>query len=489
MNEHFELPLLQTGVPGLDSVLGGGLPELSFNIIGGAPGSGKTTFAQQMMFALANPQRKALFFTAMGEPPIKMLRYQQQFGFFDFDKVDSSVQFVSLAAEVESGNYDDVLAQICEQVRLHSPALVFIDSFRSFVEGAKGPDREVHALQSFVQKLVTQMTGWHATTFLIGEYVANEVDRNPIFTVADGMIWLTQNVHRNAMVRKMQVLKMRGQKQRPGLHTFRIDKRGIEIFPRILPAPEPSGNPARGASRGRLSMGVRKLDEMLGGGVPIGYSMLMVGPSGCGKTTLATEFLAEGARHGETSVLALFEKSPSQMMNDVLDKLVSDRSVALLNVRTLDVSVDETLHELVSMIDRTGAKRVVLDSLSGFELALAPEFREDFRESLYRMTTVLSEKGVTLLMTSELEDRYTDFRFSPYGNAFLVDAIIVQRFIESQAQLKTIISVVKVRGSAHSRDLRTFDITDAGIVIGDGPAPYGDILLGGPSVVARSSDC
>lgn len=148
MNEQFELPLLQTGVPGLDIVLGGGLPELSFNIIGGAPGSGKTTFAQQIMFALANPERKALFFTAMGEPPIKMLRYQQQFRFFDFDKVDTSVRFVSLAAEVEGGNYDDVLAQICEQVREHAPALVFIDSFRSFVEGAKGPDREVHALQS-----------------------------------------------------------------------------------------------------------------------------------------------------------------------------------------------------------------------------------------------------------------------------------------------------------------------------------------------------
>ena len=481
MNEQFELPLLQTGVPGLDTVLGGGLPELSFNIIGGAPGSGKTTFTQQIMFALANPERKALFFTAMGEPPIKMLRYQQQFRFFDFDKVDTSVRFVSLAAEVEGGNYDDVLAQICEQVREHAPALVFIDSFRSFVEGAKGPDREVHALQSFVQKLVTQMTGWHATTFLIGEYLANETDRNPIFTVADGMLWLTQNVHRDAMVRKLQVLKMRGQKQRPGLHTFRIDQNGIEIFPRILPAVEPSGSPVRTASRGRLSMGVPKLDEMLGGGVPIGYSMLLVGPSGCGKTMLATEFLAEGARKGETSVLALFEKSPSQMMNDVLDQLVSNGSVALLNVRTLDVSVDETLHELVTMIDLTGARRVVLDSLSGFELALAPEFREDFRESLYRMTTVLSEKGVTLLMTSELEDRYTDFRFSPYGNAFLVDAIIVQRFIESQAQLKTIISVVKVRGSAHSRDLRTFEITDDGIVIGDGPAPYGDILLGGPT--------
>lgn len=482
MTEKFELPLVSTGVPGLDTVLGGGLPELSFNIIGGSPGSGKTTFAQQIMFALATPERKALFFTAMGEPPIKMLRYQQQFDFFDFDKVDTSIQFISLAAEVVGGNYDKVLAQICEEVRTHSPSLVFIDSFRSFVEGAKGEDRELHALQSFVQQLVTQMTGWHATTFLIGEYLINESDRNPIFTVADGILWLTQNVHRNAMVRKLQVLKMRGLKHRAGTHTFRIDRSGIEIFPRIIPAPEPSGDPQRSKRcKGRISTGVPTLDEMLGGGIPIGYSILVVGPSGCGKTVLATEFLAEGARQGEKSVVALFEKSPSQMMNDTLDQLVTGGQVELLNVRTLDLSVDETLHELVLMIERTSATRVVLDSLSGFELALAPEFREDFRESLYRMTTVLSEKGVTLMMTSELEDRYTDFRFSPYGNAFLVDAIIVQRFIEYQAQLKTIVSVVKVRGSRHSRDLRTFEITEDGIVIGDGPAPYGDILVGGPA--------
>lgn len=481
MNHNFELPLLQTDVPGLDTVLGGGLPELSFNIIGGSPGSGKTTFAQQIMFALANPDRKALFFTAMGEPPIKMLRYQQQFQFFDFDKVDSSIQFISLAPEVEGGNYDALMTQICEQVRLHAPALVFIDTFRSFVEGAKAENREVHALQSFVQQLVTQMTGWHATTFLIGEYLVNEADRNPIFTVADGIVWLTQNVHRNAMVRKLQVLKMRGLKHRPGLHTFRINQDGVEVFPRMIPAAEPSGRGGRAAApKGRLSMGVPTLDKMLGGGIPAGYSMLLVGPSGCGKTILATEFLAEGARNGETSVLALFEKSPSQMMNDKLDKLVTNGRVELLNVRTLDVSVDETLHELVQMIDRTNAKRVVLDSLSGFELALAPEFRE----SLYRMTTVLSEKGVTLLMTSELEDRFGDFRFSPYGNAFLVDAIVVQRFVESQAQLKTIISVIKVRGSAHSRDMRYFDITDDGVVIGDGPAPISDILLGGPRGLA-----
>ncbi|MET0858296.1 MAG: ATPase domain-containing protein [Telluria sp.] len=485
MSEKLKVKLLKTGVPGLDEILGTGLPELSFNIIGGSPGSGKTTFAQQIMFSLATPTSKALFFTAMGEPPVKMLRYQQQFEFFDFDKVDGSIEFINLAQEVEQGNFDLVLAQILDAVRTHAPAYVFIDSFRSFIQGAKGEHREIQALQSFVQQLVTQMTGWHATTFLVGEYLANEADQNPIFTVADGIIWLNQVVQRNAMVRKVQVIKMRGQRQRPGMHTFRISNVGVEIFPRMIAAADSTGeNAPATAGASRLSMGVPELDDMLGGGLPAGYSLLLVGPSGSGKSTLATEFVAEGTRQGENSVIALFEKSPSQMMNDKLDRLVRSGTVAMLNVRTLDLSVDETLHELVQLIDQTRATRVVLDSLSAFELALAPEFREDFRESLFRMTTVLTEKGVTLLMTAELEDRYTELRFSPNGSAFLVDAIVMLRYVESEAQMHTLISVIKVRGSAHSREFRVFEIGTDTIKIGGRPAPYSGILGGSPDTTA-----
>jgi circadian clock protein KaiC len=217
--------------------------------------------------------------------------------------------------------------------------------------------------------------------------------------------------------------------------------------------------------------------------LPVGYSLLVVGPSGSGKTILTTEFLAEGVRRGESGVIAAFEKSPSQLLgNKKLYSMVQAGQVGVIDTHSLDLSIDETLHDLIDMINRMQAKRVVIDSLSGFELALAPEFSEDFRGSLYRMIAELTGLGVTILMTSELEDRYTDLRFSPFGSAFLADAIIVQRYIEIASQFKRAISVVKVRGSEHSKDIRLFEITDEGIVIGETLSEYAGIMTGRPTV-------
>ncbi len=128
-------------MPGLDAILGGGLPEFSFNLIVGPPGSGKTTLAHQIMFALATRERPALFFTVLGEPPLKMLRYQQQFSFFDLDKINESIRFVNLSDDVATGNFEQVLARITQEVEAFSPALVFVDSFRSVMLEAQTPIR------------------------------------------------------------------------------------------------------------------------------------------------------------------------------------------------------------------------------------------------------------------------------------------------------------------------------------------------------------
>jgi circadian clock protein KaiC len=477
MTDKVTINRLPTGVPGLDEVLGGGLPEFSFNLIAGPPGCGKTTLAHQMMFALATPKRTALYLTVLGEPPLKMLRYQQQFEFFRSDEVNCSVRFVNLGDEALSGNLDAVLQCIVAQVKEHGPGLVFVDSFRSVVLAGKTQGDSHSNLQHFMQQLAVLMTSWQATTFLIGEYFT-ETDANPVFTVADGLIWLRQSVQRNSMVRKLEIMKMRGQSTMPGLHSFRIGQAGIEVFAssgarRAMTAAEPYN-----ALEPRLSLGVPRLDEMLGGGLPHGYSLLVAGPSGSGKSILAASFLAAGARAGEAGVIAAFEQNPNRSRNPVVAELIKAGRVGLVDTGAPDLSIEEVLRLLLNEVRRLKATRVVIDSLSGFELKLAPTFRDDFRESLLRLVAVLAAEGVSVLLTSELEDRYTDLRFSPYGTAFLTDAIIVQRYIEVESRLRRVLAVVKVRASDHSNELREYSIGEDGIRIGE-LLPYQEGLLGG----------
>ena len=474
---------LETGVHGLDDVLGGGLPEFSFNLIAGPPGCGKTTLAHQIMFALATPERPALYFTVLGEPPLKMLRYQQQFDFFDSEKVNHSIHFINLADDAASGDLDRVLARVLDEVEARGPSLIFVDSFRSVVLAGQSEGTTFITLQHFIQQLGMQMTSWQATTFLIGEYFT-EIDPNPIFTVADGLIWLRQSVHRNSIVRKMEIMKMRGQSTVPGLHTFRISDAGISVFapPRLAARAErdaPLGAPSPPDTR--LAMGVPGLDEMMGGGLPRGYSLLVAGPSGSGKSIMASAFLAEGARGGETGVIAAFEQRPNRSRGRVMAELIDSGRVGVVDTRGSALSVDEISLLLIAEVRRLRATRVVIDSLSGFELALAPTFREDFRESLSRMVSALATTGVTVMMTSELEDRFNDLRFSPYGTAFLTDAIIVQRYIEVDSRLQRVMAIVKVRASAHSNELHLFHIDEDGIKIDAMLADHEGLLGGKPS--------
>jgi len=478
MTSKVTINSLPTGVPGLDELLGGGLPEFSFNLIAGQPGCGKTTLAHQIMFALASEARPALYFTVLGEPPLKMLRYQQQFAFFDPAAINRRVRFINLSEEAMAGDLDHVLARITEEVAAHEPSLVFVDSFRSVVLATDAGGHAHNHLQRFMQQLGMLMTSWQATTFLIGEYFT-DTDANPVFTVADGLIWLRQSVQRNAMVRKMEVMKMRGQPSLPGLHAFRINGDGVQIF---VPAPVAAPQALGGPGSGRASMGVPGLDDMMDGGLPRGYSLLVAGPSGSGKSILAAAFLNAGVLNGETGVIAAFERRPGRMhSNKALAQAIDNGRISLVESHATDLSIEEVMQLLAHEIRRLGATRVVIDSLSGFELALGPSFKDDFRESLLRLVTSLTGLGVTVLMTSELEDRYTDLRFSPYGTAFMTDAIVVQRYIEVDSRLRRVLAVVKVRDSGHSDQLREYRIDDDGIHIGTMLADQEGLLGGRPT--------
>jgi circadian clock protein KaiC len=477
----WEFERLATGVPGLDEVLGGGIPEYSFNLIAGEPGSGKTTLIHQFIYANASPERTVLYFTALGEPPLKMLRYQQQMAFFDPAKVGTLIRFVDLSPEVRTLDLDAVLARIVQEVEASNPAIVVVDSFRSIVRGTH-KDTETE-MQGFVQRLALHLTSWQVTSFLIGEYTEQEAKSSPVFTVADGILWLFQSRDGNAVLRKLQVMKLRGQSTLPGLHTFRISTQGVHVFPRLARIEARS---SRSLPPRRVATGVPGMDELMRGGMLDGDFTLVSGPSGTGKTVLATHFIGKGVELDEPGVLVLFEEHPEdylfrarQMGYDV-EAMVQAGKLHIIYLRTMDLLVDETLHHIRQAVKRVGARRLVIDSLSGFEVALAPPFREEFRESLYQLVGALTRCGVTVLMTLESVEHYHQLAFSVQSVSFLADNIIMLRYLEAEGELRKVLTVVKMRRSAHSRELRSYTLSSRGMRIGKPLREYRGILSGVP---------
>jgi len=281
----------------------------------------------------------------------------------------------------------------------------------------------------------------------------------------------------------MQVMKCRGQESVPGLHTFRITGDGLQIFPRTYGL---TGKAEKKKGTTRLSTGIAELDKMMGGGIPSGHSMLVAGASGTGKSILGAHFIAEGLKHGEPGIITVFEELPDEYaaraaklgMN--LDAARKKGTLEILYLRPLDLSVDETVHEIVAAVKRTKAKRLVVDSLVGFEMALAPGFRTDFRESLYRMIGALTRLGVTIISTVEVEEDFTSMGLSNYAISFLSDDIIRLRYVSLNGQLRRMMMVVKMRYGKHSIDMREYEVTSKGIVIGERLKGYRALISGIP---------
>ncbi len=426
----------------------------------------------------------------LGEPTLKMVRYQRGFGFFDAARVGSAVHFLNLSEEALDPDLTVVLDRIVADVERLRPGIVIVDSFRTIGmnAGVQAPAGAM-GLDRFVQRLSLHLTTWDVTSFLLGEYTESE-QRHPVFTVADGVLLLTQAVDRNSVVRKLQVVKVRGQAQMPGLHTFRMSDSGIQVFPRI-PEQQTQRRGARERGKLRLPTGVPGLDEMMGGGIPAGDAVMLAGPAGTGKTTFAMQFVINGLRKGEPSVIAVFEEYPEEYQARArkfgmdLEGMIEQGLLRIVYLRPLDLSVDETLAAITEHVQEIEATRVVIDSLSGFQIALAPTFREDFQESLYRLVGALTAIGVTVFMTVEVIEDYPNMTFTGERVSFITDAIIMQRYVEIEGYMRKVLAVVKMRGSQHSKALRLYDLTPTGAVMGETLGDYIGILSGQPERQAR----
>jgi circadian clock protein KaiC len=452
-------PLVQlpTGVPGLDEVLGGGIPEYSFSLIAGGPGSGKTTLAHQVMFANTSSGRPGVYFSGAGQPTRKLLAQQQQFGFFDADRVNRGIHYVNLAAAMDADDPSLVVDVIQREVEDRRASIVVVD----LVRGLTYPD--------LWTQLATCLARCEATAFLLGDYERVETAADAAMSTADAVLFLRQTAHGEATGRTIELVKIRGQQPQPGQHNLRVTRDGIEVFPR-WPTPKVRRPWAPVA---RLRTGVEAIDDLLGGGVPSGDALLVEGPSGTGKSVFATHFIAEGARCGQPGIVFLFEERPDRFVeragafNQPLARLMQAGLVEVLSFRGRDISADEVIAEVQLAVTRVGARRVVIDSAGSLDLALTGG--RGLHDCLWRLLDALTGAGVTVWLNSALD-------VGGGSLAGLVDDVLALRRIEQDTWLENRLGVSKMRWSAHSSRLVSYAIDAGGVQVTEArakPAPTG----------------
>jgi len=370
---------LSSGHERLDAILHGGLPANGINLVIGAPGSGKTILTQQYVFHNATPDRPALYLTTVSEPFDKIIRYGQSLSFFDPAALGRRVIYEDLGAVLDESGLPGVLRALGALMREHRPALVVVDSFKALHAFAADEGE----YRRFLHEIAGRLTAVAASAFWVGEYGADRAQETAEFAVADAIVALSVRRTAQRETRVLRVLKLRGSGFASGEHAYRITSNGLDVFPRLADERDPSSYPL---AAGRVSSGVAALDELLADGYWPGASTLVCGPSGVGKTLMGLHFVLNGAALGEPGIIATLQEDPTQLARVAggFGWRLDAPGVHLMSRTPVDMYIDEWVYELVDLVERAGARRVVIDSL--VDLSMAADEPHRFREWMYSLT-------------------------------------------------------------------------------------------------------
>ena len=449
---------IPSGIRRLDDVLGGGLPANGIGLIAGAPGTGKTILAQHYLFHNATDARPALYCSTVSEPLDKMLRYGQSLELFDASSVGSSVFFEDLGAVLHRGGLDAVVERLEAMLRDHRPSVLVIDSFKALSAFAA----DDASYRRFLHSLAGKLSAIPVSAFFLGEYTSSEMGVNAEFAVADSIIRLSLSHAGPRVTRLLEVLKLRGGTYASGQHAYRISERGIDVFPRIADTRDPGEHPVAAT---RVSTGIEALDRLLHDGYWQGASTLVAGPTGCGKTLMGLHFVCTGIDLGAPAIFATLQESRTQLSRIAAGygwSLDVD-GLTIYDVSPVDIQIDQWFHELFDIAGRTGARRIVIDSLGDLAIASTEELR--YREYMYSLVQRCARHEVSLLMTQEVPDLFGVRRLSDFGVSHLSDNVVILQYLADSGRLRRAITVLKTRASAHEPITHEFEINEDGIVL------------------------
>jgi len=449
---------VSTGNRAIDHILEGGFPAHSINIIMGAPGTGKTLFAEQLAFANRG-DRPALYLTTMSEPLAKVVTYLQEYDFADPMAIGQSVIYESLAdALAEPEQLEEAVADL---IKRHRPGVIIIDSFKAMSDLV--PERA--QWRRLLHGLAGLLTAYDATTFWLGEYGSDVMSELPEFAVADGIIEFTRTQNGTRDDRYMRVVKLRGSSFLDGYHYLRITRGGLDVFIRMVTSSIPQ---ASATARERVASGVSGLDEMIETGWLRGTSTIVAGPSGAGKTALGLHFLREGVACGEPGLLVNFQENPAQIARAVTAfgwkpaELLGPGKLDLLYTSPVELQIDTIVTEVFRRIEERGVRRLVIDALGDMERSARDPVR--YRDYLYTLTQAIAARNLTAIFALETWDAQHPASGAGREISPMSDNLL-QVGMQLDDDLKRTIRVIKSRGSAHDGRRYVLRISGEGLSV------------------------
>ncbi|WPB78878.1 ATPase domain-containing protein [Archangium violaceum] len=460
-------PRIQSGIPRLDFILKGGLKQGGIYALMGPPGSGKTILANHLCCNHIQKQEgRCVYMTLLIESHAKMLSHLSTLSFFKPEFIPERLYYISGYQQVREGGFSGLMELIRRTLRDRQATFFVMDGMESAEQFSTSPQayREfVHGLQAF-----TNLLG--CTTLL----VSNVRERTHVENaVVDGVIELSDKLVGPRAVRELTVHKFRGSDYLRGRHEVEITGDGLVIHPRTEIQFDRPPEQAH-EQRVRMGFGLKRLDEMLDGGLPSGSTTALIGAPGTGKTLLGLSFLVEGARQGQHGTYFGFYEPPPRLIEKAEDvglplhRYVKDGSIELVWQPPLEHFMDALAEQLLEKLraeEKKERRRLFIDGAEGFRAAAV--YPDRVPRFLSALTNQLRMQDVTTVMTDELELFQPELNLPTPELANVVESVLLLRYVELRSQIYRLLSIMKMRESRYDTSLREFRISSEGIDVAD----------------------